>query len=81
VCPIDFIEALRSKSSDDQLSLVIVHKEAVSVLNGEGSRPSRKIGHFLTLPNAFACIELQTTQLTIAADSIDVLTLDYGRGD
>src|SRR5204863_3432630 len=80
--PANLLVPLRRKGGDHQVASVIVDKETVAVPHDETGCPSCFfLSQLQALPNAFTRAGIQTSQLTVATDTINVVTYNYRSGD
>ena len=76
--PADLGVAGRSHASDDQLAAVVVDEIAVAVADHERRRIASPLArHGLGLPDTLAGGEAQASELSVAADPIDVVSFDH----
>ncbi len=68
----ELLVPLRSKLGEDQLTLFVGEDGFVFVRDEEGVPPSTLAGCFECFPNALAGLGIQASELSIAANAVDV---------
>src|SRR5262249_44363624 len=78
----DLLVPFRAQLRDHQLAAVVVDEIAVAMTDDEtGDPPSPLPGDLLCLPHPLAGLGPDATELTVAADAVDVVAVDHRRGD
>src|SRR5215510_13600371 len=75
--PADLLIALRGYFRDDQFPPIVIDKVSVAVAHDKAGCPSGfLLSHLHRLPDSFAGLQVQTPELTVAADSVSVISID-----
>src|SRR5712692_3902497 len=76
--PADFVIPPRGQRGDDQLAPVIVDEVPIAIAHDEsGSPASLLLSHIQSLPHALSGLQVQAAELSVAADAIDIVTVDH----
>src|SRR4029450_10971787 len=71
-----------TQAVNDEIATVVVDEIPISVAHDVTLRPARLLDRDgLSLPDALTRIGIETTQLAVAAQAIDVVTLNHRRAD
>src|SRR5579862_6273650 len=79
--PADFLVTGGAEVGDDQVPLLVVDKVLVLVRNQKGVPPAPLSGRFERLPKPFAVQRVKATQLSVAADAVDIFAREDGGRD